>query len=420
MISLNLCLFWTAIAVLLYTYVGFPVLTWLRSIVWRRPIAAARRTPSVSVLIAAHNEEASITKKVENVLALNYPADRLQIVVASDGSSDRTMELLHQFTDSRLKVLDLPRGGKAAALNAGAKHCTGEVLVFSDANSMFEPDALLELVAPFADERVGGVAGDQRYAKAKSVSAADSGERTYWDFDRRMKMWQSCSGNVTSATGAIYAIRRQLFSSVPEGMTDDFATSTGVIEQGYRLVFAPMAAAWEPVASSSSVEFGRKVRIITRGLRGVLFRRRLLNPLRHGFYSWQLFSHKVLRRQMAFPLGLLFVSSVVLTFSDSAQAGRPVYALAAFSQTLFYLAAICGWVLNSTKAGRLKPFSIPFYFCMVNWACVVATIRSLKGEQVLLWETQRTPATATSSTPSCAGDRQKSHSTNPEQISNFA
>lgn len=392
MISLTAALFWLSVAVLLYTYFGFPLIIWLRSAVWRRPVRAARLTPSVSILIAAHNEEDSIAEKVDNVLGLNYPADRLQIVVASDGSVDRTIPLLQQFTDPRLTVLDLPRGGKAAALNAGVRECTGEILVFSDANSMFEPDALMELVAPFADDRVGGVAGDQRYAKAGSASAADSGERSYWNFDRRMKQWQTLAGNVTSATGAIYAIRRKLFTTVPEGVTDDFATSTSVIAQGYRLVFAPAAAAWEPVASSSSVEFGRKVRIITRGLRGVLYRKNLLNPLRFGFYSWQLFSHKVLRRQMVFPLALLFVTSLVLSVREQNSVFRPIYLLAAAGQAAFYFAAVGGWLMNNTNAGRLKPLSLPYFFCMVNVACLVATIKSLKGERVLLWETQRLPA----------------------------
>lgn len=376
-------LFWTSIAVILYTYIGFPLITWLRGAMFPRAFRTAEIFPEVSVLIAAHNEESSIGAKVSNMLALDYPADRLQIVVVSDGSTDRTMEILRTFNTPRVISLDLPRGGKAAALNSGVRHCTGEVLVFSDANSVFDQNALRALVAPFADTSVGGVAGDQRYLKGGSRSAADAGERSYWNFDRLMKVWQSRAGNVTSATGAIYAIRRSLFRTVPEGVTDDFATSTQVIAQGYRLVFAPDAAAYEPVASSSGVEFGRKVRIITRGLRGVLQMRRLLNPLRHGFYSIQLFSHKVLRRQMVFPLLLMLITSILLARTS------PVYLLAAIGQVSFYGVAAVGCVFNGTKFGRRKLISIPFFFCLVNFACVIATIHSLTGQRVVVWNPQR-------------------------------
>ena len=201
-------LFWSSVIVILYTYIGFPMLTWLRSCVWRRPHRTADIAPSVSVLIAAHNEEDSIGDKVRNVLETDYPAEQLQVVVVSDGSTDRTVEILNTLRAPRVVILDLPRGGKAAALNAGVRQCTGEILVFSDANSMFAPDAIKALVSPFADESVGGVAGDQRYSRHGSSSAADEGERAYWNFDRQMKHWQNLAGNVTSATGGIYDIRR--------------------------------------------------------------------------------------------------------------------------------------------------------------------------------------------------------------------
>lgn len=383
-------LFWSAVSIVAYTYVGFPALTWLRSRFWRRPIQMVATTPAVSVLIAAHNEEDSIGDKVRNVLCCDYPADRLQVVVASDGSSDGTLRVLESIHDSRLIVLDLPRAGKAAALNAGVAYCTGEILVFSDANSMFAPESLTELVAPFGDSRVGGVAGDQRYARAGKQSGAEAGERSYWNFDRRMKFWQSASGNVTSATGAIYAIRRTLFRPVPEGVTDDFATSTQVIAEGYRLVFAATAAAYEPVAASSGIEFGRKVRIITRGLRGIVLQRALLNPVRYGFYSVQLFTHKVLRRQMVFPL-------IVMSFSSVALSGSSAFFLTVTAlQILFFGAAAAGWLLHNTRAGRTKLLALPFYFCMVNLACLIGTFRVLTGQRVVLWEPQRAESRAES------------------------
>ena len=377
-------LFWSSVAFILYTYIAFPLVSWLRSRIFYRVWKIDGSTPSISILIAAHNEEASIGEKVCNMLALDYPHDQLQIVVVSDGSTDRTMKILRTFDDQRLIALEVPRGGKAAALNSGSRHCTGEVLVFSDANSMIARNALRALTEPFADLTVGGVAGDQRYLKGcASISGADAGERSYWNFDRRMKVWQSRSGNVTSATGAIYAIRRSLFRTVPEGVTDDFVTSTQVIAQGFRLVFASEAIAHEPVSASTGIEFGRKVRIMTRGLRGVLQMRGLLNPLRHGFYSVQLFSHKVLRRQMVFPLLVLFVTSGLLANSS------PYFLLAAIVQSCFYGAALTGFLLTGTRTGRRKFLSLPFYFCLVNVACLVATFHVLTGRRVVLWNPQR-------------------------------
>ena len=202
-------------------------------------------------------------------------------------------------------MLDLPRTGKAGALNTAVERATGEILVFSDANSMFAPDALARLAAPFADPSVGGVAGDQRYLPDDGDGGVAKGERGYWDLDRAIKQAESAAGNVISATGAIYAVRRSLFGPVPDGVTDDFATSTAVIAQGHRLVFAPDAVAYEPVGAAAEIEYGRKVRVMTRGLNGVVLRRGLLDPRRHGFYAVQLFSHKVLRRLMAIPLLML-------------------------------------------------------------------------------------------------------------------
>jgi cellulose synthase/poly-beta-1,6-N-acetylglucosamine synthase-like glycosyltransferase len=248
---------------------------------------------------------------------------------------------------------------------------------------MWESRALRALVAPLFDKKVGGVAGDQRYIKAKARSVTDQGERSYWGMDRWLKVYESRAGNVIAATGAIYAIRRALFLPVPEGVTDDFATSTAVILQGARLVFAPDAVAWEHVAERSAQEFGRKTRVITRGLRGVLLRKQLLVPWRYGFYSLQLASHKLLRRLMVFPLLMLLVTSILLASS------HPFYLAVAVAQVAFYGLALVGPVLAKMSIGRRKIVSLPTYFVMVNTACLVAVWRTLTGNRVVLWEPTR-------------------------------
>jgi cellulose synthase/poly-beta-1,6-N-acetylglucosamine synthase-like glycosyltransferase len=279
--------------------------------------------------------------------------------------------------------LALPRLGKAAVLNAAVSTAQGEILVFSDANSMFKSDALRALVWPFADLQVGGVAGNQVYLK-KGASSVGAGERSYWDFDRLLKEYESQAGNTISATGAIYAIRRSLFQPVMEGVTDDFYTSTSVIEQGFRLVFAPDAIAYEAVAGTSGGEFGRKVRVITRGLRGVFIaRRQLLNPLRYGFYAIQLLSHKVLRRIIVFPLLLLFLVNPFLWKSGL------FYQLTMIGQLGFYGLGLLGWLLDGTRIKRTKILTIPYFFCLVNAAVVLATINILRGQQIKRWEPQR-------------------------------
>lgn len=296
-----LVLFWLAAILLAYTYLLFPILVYARSLMWPRPWNRETISPSVSLIVAAYNEESSIGAKLDNLSKLVYPDDALEVIIASDGSNDRTDEIVAGRTGEHLRLLQLPRRGKAAALNRAVAVARGDILVFSDANSMWEPEALQTLVSNFADPMVGGVAGDQRYLKRRARSVTDQGERGYWGFDRWLKFHESRAGNVISATGAIYAIRKSLFLTVPEGVTDDFITSTAVIQQRSRLVFEPNAVAWEPVAGRSTDEFGRKVRVITRGLRGVLMRRNLMAPWSFGFYAVQLVTHKLLRRLMSCP-----------------------------------------------------------------------------------------------------------------------
>jgi cellulose synthase/poly-beta-1,6-N-acetylglucosamine synthase-like glycosyltransferase len=380
-----LVLFWFAVFLIVYTYIGFPLGVVLRGLLWSFPYKHQEPTkpPTVSIAISAYNEVKSIAAKLDNILSMEYPRDLLEVVIASDGSTDGTDDIVQPYLQHGVKLLSLPRVGKAAALNAAVNACTGEILVFSDANSMYKADALRELVRPFGDPKVGGVAGNQVYKTEVSGGPSIDGERAYWNFDRTLKQFQSKSGNTLAATGAIYAIRRSLFRPIPDGVSDDLFTSTGVIVQGYRLVFAPEAIAYEPVAATSQVEFGRKVRVIMRSWKAFIFRRELLNPFRYRFYAIQLFSHKILRYLVVFPLLLLFFVSPFLW-----KAGF-IYQMATIGQVAFYSCAVFGWLLNGTRIGRKKIFTIPFYFCMVNAASLIAIINVLRGRQIKHWEPQR-------------------------------
>jgi hypothetical protein len=291
-----------------------------------------------------------------------------------------------------VRVLDLPRTGKATALNTAVAASTGEILVFSDANTSYAPDAVRQLVRSFADPEVGGVAGNQVYLPASAAkgptdpaaaTAVGVGERSYWDFDRHVKDAESLGGSVISATGAIYAMRRQLFVEVPDGVTDDFVTSTRVIAADRRLVFEPAAVALEPVAGSSGREYRRKVRIMTRGLRGVAVARGLLDPRRSGFYALQLLTHKVLRRLMAIPLLVIAATSVGL-WDDG-----PIYKVAVIGQAGVYGLGAIGLALRDRPAGRRPWFAIPAFFVLVNVASLHALWNLLSGRRIDRWQPAR-------------------------------
>jgi cellulose synthase/poly-beta-1,6-N-acetylglucosamine synthase-like glycosyltransferase len=376
-------LFWLSLVLIGYTYILFPVVIYLRGRFFPRPYQKGSNLPSVSMVMAVHNEEDDLPAKLENIRAMEYPEEKFQVVIASDGSTDQTNEILRQNLSDTIKPLLLAREGKARALNAAVENSQGEILVFSDANSIFAPEAIKKLVEPFADPRVGGVAGNQVYLSGKSAQMSQAGEKKYWNFDRQLKMQESRAGNVISATGSIYAIRRCLFQPIIDGVTDDFYTSTAVIQQGYRLVFAPDAVSREPVAADAGREFQRKVRIITRGLRSVIARRALFYPFRYGFYSIQLFSHKVLRRLVVFPLLVVFITSCFLW-----QSGW-FYALASAGQAAFYAAALLGFFLNRSQKRITRVVMLPYFFTLVNIACMVATWNILTGQVIARWEPQR-------------------------------
>ncbi len=382
---MTLILFWSSVFLIAYTYIGFPLFVILRGLWWGRPYKSEELTslPLVSIVISAYNESKTIAEKLDNILSLDYPCGKLEVVIASDGSTDGTDAIAERYKEQGVKLLSLPHHGKSVALNAAVAESNGEILVFSDANSIYKSDAIQELVKPFADPKVGGVAGNQIYKTEISRGSSSAGERAYWSFDRILKLSQSKSGNTLAATGAIYAIRMKLFRPIPDGVSDDFVISTSVITQGFRLVFAPDAIAYEPVAATNQIEFGRKVRVIIRSWRAFVFMKELLNPFRYRFYAIQLFSHKILRYLVVFPLLMLFLISPFLWKMGL------IYQMATIAQVVFYVCALLGLLINKIRFGQMKMLTIPFYFCMVNAASLVAIIKVLGGYQVKQWDPQR-------------------------------
>lgn len=376
--------FWLSLAMLVYVYIGFALLVAVVGRLRNRRVRKQSITPTISLIIAAYNEEDHIAQKLENILALDYLSEDLEIIVASDGSNDATESIVTQYATRRVRLLSLPRRGKIFALNNAANQASGEILVFSDATSIFEKQALRQLAANFADSEVGAVSGRMIYTTRSDADSSNQGENLYWSYAVWLKQMKSLTGSIVSASGAIHAIRRGLYSMPADtATTDDFAISTSVIEQGYRLVFDNEARAYEEPAPFASGEFGRKVRMMNRGLRGVILRKHLLNPFRYGFYALALFSQKILRRLVPFFLFTFFVTSFLI----SSQEG--FYFWAFLTQVAFYVLACVGYLIRENRLGQLKCFYIPFFYCLANAAALVATIKLIGGKRIEKWQPQR-------------------------------
>jgi len=374
-------LFWSSLGILIYTYFIFPTITVLRGFLMKKPIKQKVGTdlPTVSLLIAAYNEADVIAAKLTNSLASDYPAAKMEVIVASDGSDDGTDQIVADYGGPQIHLLALERQGKNRAITRAAQAARGEILVFTDSDSMLEKDALRQLVTPFEDSQVGGVGGSYHYLRN---GTGGEGERTYWSFDRWLKILQSEAGNITGTTGHIYAIRRNLFVPVPPGVTDDAYISREVIRQQSRLVFAPNAIARGPIADPAG-EVRRKVRVTTRGLRCVWEQRYLLNPIVYGYYAIQLFSHKVLRRLMVFPILGLLLSSPWLWSQGF------FYRWAMIGQLAFHSLAVVGYKKRDASIGRLKFFGFPYHLDMVNLATLAGVTKLLLGVRYDVWTVER-------------------------------
>jgi cellulose synthase/poly-beta-1,6-N-acetylglucosamine synthase-like glycosyltransferase len=302
-----------SLSVLAYTYVGYPIV--LRLLVWwrgERPVKQDAITPPLSLVISAYNEAPVMRRKLENAQSLAYPADRLEIVVISDASDDGTDEIVGEFASQGVALARQPvRRGKTAGLNRVVPGLRGDIVVFSDANAIYEPEALRKIVRNFADPRVGCVTGEARYWPS-DATIADAGEREYWNFEARIKRWESALGSVVGGDGAIYAIRRTLWRPLPDAAISDFLNPLQIVSKGWRGVYEPHAICFEETAGNLRGEFRRRLRIVSRSWRAVFQSPAALNPRRVGLFAWQLVSHKLLRWLTALFALTAVIASVVL------------------------------------------------------------------------------------------------------------
>lgn len=373
-----LCVFVASFAVCAYVYFGYPALLFLLSRMRPRPIARGRATPAVSLIVPVHNEEAVVEAKIRNCLALAYPADLLEILVVSDGSTDGTEAIAAGHEGPGLRVLRLPRQGKAGALNEGARQARGEILVFTDANAMLEPDSVQRLVEGFADPAVGGACGNKKQRALGRADATEGGEDLYWRYDKWQKSMESDLGSIFAADGALYAVRRALYVPIVDpAQADDIAISARVVLQGFRLIFEPRAVAWEEAPVEGRHEFRRKVRVTNHSVRALLN----LGPAlwSSGFYSVELISHKLLRHLVpVFLIGLLASNLALAAWMRS-------FAVLLGLQTAFYAAALVGFAARRTSPGRSRLLTIPYYFSLVNAAAFLGVLSILRGDRVRAW-----------------------------------
>ena len=364
-------LFWLAGGTMLYAFLGYPLLIWLLARCAQRPVRKASITPEVTLLVPAYNEARVIARKIENSLAIDYPSDRLEIVMVTDGSDDGTVDIVARYAEQGVRLYHQPRRqGKTAAINRVMPLVRGEVVVFSDANAMIERGALRTLARSFADPSVGGVAGEKR--------VLGGGEGLYWRYESFLKRCDSALSSVMGAAGELFAIRHCLFEPPPpDALIDDFVISLRLVEMGQRLVYEPEAVATEEPSPTLAGEWRRRCRIAAGGFQSVRWLSGLLNPAR-GRVAWQYFSHRVLRWAITpFLLPAVYGINLLLL-------GLPLYRLVFVAQTAFYAAALLGYALARRGVQR-GPLHAAFYFCLMNAAVLAGFWRYVTGTQPVTW-----------------------------------
>ena len=372
-------IFWTSLLLLVYAYLGYPALIGAWALLRPRSTVKGAILPSVTIVVVAHNEAERIEARIENLRSLDYPRGSLGILIVSDGSSDGTAERARGVAPGGLQVIAFAaRRGKPAVLNDIVRRLRGDIVVLADARQRFDPGALRALVAPFADPEVGAVSGDLILTHDGRQTAVGQGVGAYRRYESFVRLCESRVGSTVGASGAICAIRRALFSPLPEDIIlDDVLIPMRIARRGYRVLFEPTARAFDRTPGSAREEFGRKARTLAGNFQ-LLFRERwLLNPLGNPLW-FQTVSHKGLRLLGPALLIAVLISNLFLV-------GRPGYRLTLLAQVTFYAGAVLGALLRG-KGRALPLFSLPYTFCLANGAALAGAFRFLASRQRVTWD----------------------------------
>jgi cellulose synthase/poly-beta-1,6-N-acetylglucosamine synthase-like glycosyltransferase len=375
-------IFWLSVAAIGYAYVGYPLLLIVLSRLRPKPVKSGHWTPSVTVIIAAYNEERDLAAKLENTLALDYPPSHLEIIVTSDCSSDRTDEIARSFASRGVRLhRQEERHGKTAAQNAAVTKARGEIIIFSDATTHYRPDVLRLMIPAFADSSIGCVTGRVIYQDDKD-SSVGAGTQSYWNYEFFLKRHESAVCSLIGVCGCMYAVRASAYIPLYNEACSDFIIATTMVEQGLRAVYVPEAVCIEEPNRQAKKELAARVRIISQTFSDLWRNRTVLNPFRSGFYAVQLWSHKLMRYLVPVFLIVIFLTSAFL-------APRSAFYAALFvMQVAFYLAALVSWLLE--KLGlTFGLLALPQYFVITNLASLIAFVKFLTGERYTRWEPSR-------------------------------
>jgi cellulose synthase/poly-beta-1,6-N-acetylglucosamine synthase-like glycosyltransferase len=373
-----LTVFWICCALLIYSYVLYPLLVGVLAKRIGMPVVGDDVLRRVTIIITAYNEANCIRAKLDNLVELDYPHDLVQMLVVSDGSSDATEEIAAAYEVRPVRVLRIEgRQGKTACQNAAARTADGEILVFTDATTRLQADAVRAMVSKFADPQVGCVAGRLEY-----VSDADnmtgSGGEAYWSYEIRLRVGESSLGSLIGVSGCLYAVRKSAYRPIDPGLISDFAIAMRMQEQGLRTVLAPDACCYESTLEDGTRELSMRVRVGVRSLNALVRERRFLNPVKYGRFAWQLWSHKVLRYASPFLWIGAFTANVVLI------AYHVAYLLMFVGQCAIIAAGLAGFMFQDRKR-KLGLLAKPYYLVLTNLASLIAALRYLRGERMVVW-----------------------------------
>jgi cellulose synthase/poly-beta-1,6-N-acetylglucosamine synthase-like glycosyltransferase len=377
--------FWFFICLIVYCYFGYPILLVLVSSLYSRPVFKKDITPKISIVISVWNEHDVIRQKISNLLALQYPSDHMEILIGSDGSDDGTNDIIRSFKDKRIRFLERKdRRGKMAVLNELVSMARHEIIVFNDARQELPEDAISKLVSNFADPNVGCVSGELVFRQKDGATA--KGINLYWEYEKFMRNHEARIHSMLGATGAMYAIRKNLYQQVPHHVVlDDMYIPFRVIEQGYRAIFEPEAKAYDNAAEDPKEEYRRKTRTLFGNFQIFQIFGHMFNPFKSPI-AIQLFSHKFLRILAPFlMIGLICINLTLV--------GQKLYVITMALQISFYLMALLGLWAKGSKYGIFRKISklcyIPYVFCLLNFSVLAGCWRFINSKQDITWEKAR-------------------------------
>lgn len=379
-------IFWLSIAILFYSYIGYGLLIFLYNnirVLFRKEVKyQVTELPVVTIIISAYNEASIIEQKIANTLSIDYPADKLKVLIVADGSDDETAAKVKQYPEIHL-LYKPKRHGKTAAINGAMKTVKTPIVVFTDANTMLNPECIRKMVVHFDKKKTGAVAGEKKILKSNSYSAVGEAEGIYWQYESFMKQMDTELYTVVGAAGELFSIRTELYHEVDEKVIlDDFVISMQICLQGYKIEYEPDAFATESPSASLADERKRKIRISAGAYQSIGYLKGCLNVFKNPLLAFQFISRRLLRWTVC-PLMLvtLFAGNIVLVFSGQLAFYLPFFV----AQLVFYVFALAGW-LFARLGKRAGLFTVPFYFVFMHYCLIKGFFKFLSGSQSVLWE----------------------------------